>query len=176
MRTLVITCFGLGAALVVCDNCLLAETETTKINRLIRELGSDSYPERIAASAALEAIGEPALEGLIKAQQHPDAEIRRRAVELVQVIRTRARIQARVTLEKLGARLYPRDGGTDSPIEYADLSGANIGRQELALLRWQDHLWQLNLSRTNVTDADLDQLHELNDLLWLGTWREIIAP
>ena len=43
------------------------EASPTEIARLIRQLGSDSFQQREAASTALAAIGEPALEPLRKA-------------------------------------------------------------------------------------------------------------
>jgi len=55
-----------------------------EIERLIEQLGSDQFGEREAASKALEAIGEPALDALRKAATgSSDAEIRQRAEDLV---------------------------------------------------------------------------------------------
>jgi hypothetical protein len=51
-----------------------------EIDRLIRQLGSDRFVERDAASRALEAIGEPALKALRQAaSSSDDVEVRRRA-------------------------------------------------------------------------------------------------
>jgi hypothetical protein len=56
------------------------------IDSLVQRLGSRSYHEREAASAALEAVGEAALPALRHAQSRSDdAEIRRRAGSLVQM-------------------------------------------------------------------------------------------
>jgi hypothetical protein len=57
-----------------------------QIQRLIQQLGSDSYAEREAAAKALTEIGEPALEALREAAKSKDAEVRRRAAELVEHI------------------------------------------------------------------------------------------
>jgi hypothetical protein len=54
-----------------------------RIARLVEQLGSPKYDEREKASADLEAIGEPALEALRKAARMDDAEVKRRAAELV---------------------------------------------------------------------------------------------
>jgi WD40 repeat protein len=55
-----------------------------EIDRLIKQLGSDEFEQRQAASKALEAIGEPALDALRKtANKSDNAEIRRRAVDVV---------------------------------------------------------------------------------------------
>ena len=52
-------------------------TGPAEIQRLIRQLGSESFPEREAASQELAAVGEPALQALRAALQDTDAEIRR---------------------------------------------------------------------------------------------------
>jgi hypothetical protein len=55
-----------------------------KIARLIRQLSSDKFEERAAASKALEAIGRAALPALRQAETSDDAEVRRRAKGLIQ--------------------------------------------------------------------------------------------
>src|SRR5262249_26245961 len=63
------------------------KAEPSEIERLIKQLGSDNFAEREAASKALEAIGEPALEALKKAAtESVDAEVRRRAKQMVQSV------------------------------------------------------------------------------------------
>jgi WD40 repeat protein len=58
-----------------------------EIERLIKQLGSDDFNEREAASKALEAIGEPALSALRKtAAGAGDAEVRERAEKSVKVL------------------------------------------------------------------------------------------
>lgn len=60
-----------------------------EIRRLVRQLGSPQFTERQAASIALGAIEEPALEALQEAAANSeDAEIRRRATLLVERIRS----------------------------------------------------------------------------------------
>jgi hypothetical protein len=67
----------------------------SEIRRLIGQLGSGNFSEREDASAALDAAGEAALPGLRAAAESEDAEVRRRAGELVQ------RIEQRVETEHL---------------------------------------------------------------------------
>src|SRR5262249_16052893 len=50
-----------------------APPDAAKIRRLVEQLGSPSFAEREAASAALEAAGEPALPALAKAAESDDA-------------------------------------------------------------------------------------------------------
>jgi hypothetical protein len=54
-----------------------------KIKKLIEQLGADSYAERQAASEALGKIGAPALGALREAAKSTDAEVRKRASELL---------------------------------------------------------------------------------------------
>jgi WD40 repeat protein len=61
----------------------------SKVERLIRQLGSEKFAEREAATKALEAIGEPALEALRRATRDGDLELRRRAEQLVKSIEGR---------------------------------------------------------------------------------------
>jgi hypothetical protein len=61
-----------------------------EVARLIRQLGSDSFAEREAASRRLAAVGEPALGPLREAgARSDDAEVRRRANRLVKRIQGR---------------------------------------------------------------------------------------
>src|SRR2546430_1370954 len=60
-----------------------------EVARLIRQLGSNSFREREAATRRLEAIGEPALGRLRRAAQADDAEVRRGSRELVAAIERR---------------------------------------------------------------------------------------
>jgi hypothetical protein len=55
----------------------------TEVERLIKQLGSDRFRQREAATKRLEEIGEPALDALYKAADSADAEVRRRAEYIV---------------------------------------------------------------------------------------------
>lgn len=60
--------------------------------RLVKQLGSPNFPEREAATRALEVMGERALPALQKAaRDDKDAEVRRRAAEIIKSSRGRDR-------------------------------------------------------------------------------------
>ncbi len=64
-----------------------AQDDSTQIDRLIKQLGSEQFAEREAASRELAAYGESALPALRRAAAGSgDAEVRRRARELVRTI------------------------------------------------------------------------------------------
>jgi hypothetical protein len=65
------------------------KVDAKKIAKLIEDLGSDTFADRQKANETLDAIGEPALEALRKATKSRDAEIRKRAADLVSKIETR---------------------------------------------------------------------------------------
>jgi hypothetical protein len=60
--------------------------DVAKIQKLIDQMGSDTFEDREAAAKALGAIGEPALELLRKAVQNGEPEVRKRAEDLVRKI------------------------------------------------------------------------------------------
>jgi hypothetical protein len=60
------------------------DSSADRVARLMAQLGSATFEEREAASSALASIGVPALGALREAAaNHPDAEVRRRAAEVV---------------------------------------------------------------------------------------------
>jgi HEAT repeat protein len=65
----------------------LTETDRTRIEALIRDLGSNEFTERQRASANLVAEGNRAKPLLRRAAGHPDLEVRRRAEECLKAIR-----------------------------------------------------------------------------------------
>jgi RNA polymerase sigma factor (sigma-70 family) len=84
-----LACHGLAGESAPARKDAAAE-QKREINRLIRQLGSDRFAEREAASMRLEAIGEPALGALRRAAaDSTDAEVRRRAQEALRVIQRR---------------------------------------------------------------------------------------
>src|SRR5262245_30687920 len=65
----------------------VAEREAPRVDRLIEQLGSDSFEEREAAERQLLALGETVLPALRKAAStHGDAEVRARAERIVRAI------------------------------------------------------------------------------------------
>ena len=66
------------------------------IDRLLKQLGSNDFRQREAASRALEAIGEPALEALRRAAtKNADIEIRHRAEGVVEAMGPKLRGELR---------------------------------------------------------------------------------
>jgi hypothetical protein len=93
MRTQVLS-FGLLAALagaipLLAHDGTPAKADPARIDRLITDLGSAKFAERAKARQELKKIGEPALEALRKAAKADDAETRRGAEELVQLIESK---------------------------------------------------------------------------------------
>lgn len=64
----------------------LPRTGQTEIQRLIRQLGSENFQKREAASRDLAAIGQPAGSALRSAMDSSDLEVRRRAARLVELL------------------------------------------------------------------------------------------
>src|SRR2546423_4899768 len=60
--------------------------DDTEVERLVKQLGSDKFKEREAATKRLKEIGEPALDAVTKATTSDDLEVRRRAERIVTVI------------------------------------------------------------------------------------------
>ncbi len=74
-------------ALLLCVPAPASAAEPAgEIERLVKQLGSEDFKEREAASKALQKVGTPALNALRKAAWGEDAETRRRAGQLVRRI------------------------------------------------------------------------------------------
>src|SRR5262249_18074290 len=67
--------------------------DDTEVERLIKQLGSDKFKEREAATKRLHEIGEPALDALHKAQTSADEEVRHRAEKIVAAIETKLYVE-----------------------------------------------------------------------------------
>jgi WD40 repeat protein len=66
-----------------------ADPDDAEIARLVKQLGDDDFDKREAATARLIEIGDPALEALRKAVTSKDAEVHRRAEDVVTVLETK---------------------------------------------------------------------------------------
>ena len=124
----VLSAILLGMGLVAGLIAAPAPTEVPdagKIARLIEQLGSDSFTERQKASEALDAIGEPALEGLRKATASQDAEVRKRSLDLVSKIESRV-IGARVLKPVMVHLKYKDTALTDAVADFRKKSGYDI--------------------------------------------------
>lgn len=69
------------------------QPDATEVERLIKQLGSDEFKEREAATKRLQEIGESALDALYKAEASADAEVRGRAAKIA------AAIQGKICVE-----------------------------------------------------------------------------
>src|SRR5438105_698561 len=69
----------------------LPPPSATGVARLIKQLGSDRFAEREAASKTLESMGERARVAVQKAQEAEDPEVRARARRLVELVLDRVR-------------------------------------------------------------------------------------
>src|SRR5262245_7411373 len=96
-----------------------------QVEQLVAQLGSPAYRERVAASRALDALGDAALEALRRAGLSADAETRRRALELVERIERRAataRLLAPATFS-LDIHQLTRN---EAIAEFNKVTGANV--------------------------------------------------
>ncbi len=84
MRSCVL-CLPFAAALLAASVAVAADGKAAAppLPRLIADLGSPDFTQREEATRALDALGAPALDELRKATTSSDAEVRRRARELV---------------------------------------------------------------------------------------------
>jgi hypothetical protein len=103
-----LACVLLGLA---CASTLAAAEAAGDADRkaaaLVGQLGSDSYPEREDAARDLDRLGAAVLPRLRQAARSSDAEVRRRAAELIQVIEQRE--QTRRLLYPQSVRLVLKD-------------------------------------------------------------------
>ncbi|HEY7428566.1 MAG TPA: hypothetical protein VH682_30330 [Gemmataceae bacterium] len=146
-------------------------TDPAEIDRLIRQLGSDNFAKRQEASKALETVGEPALEALRKAAKGGDAEVRRRANELVRTIEDRRATQrhaiALAIVRRRGGRCEIDKDSPGKPVVRVILFKSRVTDDEVRQLKWLSRLRYLDLAGTGVTDACLDSLRELRELQFL---------
>ncbi len=90
-RCLLTTVFGAGLALVLSLPSPAEETsQQEKIDKLIEQLGSGKFTEREKATKELTTLGLPALDALRKAAKSEDAEIRKRAEDILPKIERQA--------------------------------------------------------------------------------------
>jgi RNA polymerase sigma factor (sigma-70 family) len=106
-----------------------AAPDNRDLERLIKQLGSDEFEEREAATRALKKVGKPALNALREAAtENADAEVRNRAAALIRAIRDSLirSIDLRPHVnQKLNERFHTyRDGN--------DLATLPTGRQSFA--------------------------------------------
>src|SRR6516162_9138639 len=117
---------GLAIALAASLPMPAGETaDAGKINKLIEQMGSGTFAEREKATRELDAIGVPALEALRKAATSEDAEIKRRAQELLSGIEKRAE-SARLLAAKRVHLVYKDTPVAEAVADFQRKSGYSI--------------------------------------------------
>jgi hypothetical protein len=99
--------------------------DAEKIQKLIDQLGSDTFEDRQKAVKELDAIGEPALELLRKAVKDGEPEVRKRAEELVKKIE-KATEQSRVLAATRVHLVFKDTPVADAVAEIQKKTGYNI--------------------------------------------------
>jgi len=96
-----------------------------RVARLVAELGSSRFADRDRASRELDAIGEPALSALRQAARGSDAEVCRRAEELIE--RIEKRVETAKLLQAKRVRLIFKDKPlTDAIAELSKQTGPQV--------------------------------------------------
>lgn len=114
--------------------------DTARIARLIGQLGSDDFKVREAAGKELEKIGAPALKPLEEALKSTDAEVRRRAEDLLDKIGSRDPAYKQALLEKkqmaqIASLIAQLDNAQFALREMASQGLQNIGVPALPALK-----------------------------------------
>jgi hypothetical protein len=140
-----------------------AAPDESEVDRLVKQLGSDDFNEREAATQALVRLGPPAAATLVKAAANSkDAEVRRRAAELLQFISSGG--WARKYVEEMHGTFRNYDNGDTV---HVDLSGTRVQDGDLGFLKKLEGLHHLDLAATRVTDAGLAQISGMRNLFFL---------
>jgi hypothetical protein len=101
------------------------KSERLRVARFVAQLGSSDFADREAATRALDAIGPPALEALHVAAHGSDAEMRRRAQDLIQHIERRAET-ARLLAPRRIHLLYKDTPVLDALTDFSRRSGVAL--------------------------------------------------
>lgn len=115
-----------GLALLISQPCPAGDAPSKeKIDKLVEQMGSGEFVERETATKELAAIGVPALEALRKAAKSEDAEVRKRAEELLPKIE-RAAESARVLAPKRVRLVYKETPLKEALADFQKQSGYSI--------------------------------------------------
>ncbi len=115
----------LGAGLMVLKSPAADPADAERVAKLIAELGSAKFEDRVKASKELEAIGPPALEALRKAAQGSNLEARRRAEELVKVLESQVQSSKLLVASRVRLR-YTNTPVLKAVADLAQKTGAQI--------------------------------------------------
>jgi hypothetical protein len=147
-----------------------SEPSQGRVAELVKQLGSEEYTEREAASNALKTIGVPALEALeLAAAQSEDPEVQLRAVDLLPAIRAFEQEDAQRTLAKLKRTLEPVPQGAYGMAQFQllDLNHSAVTDADLGKLRHLEGINGVTLASTKITDAGLAYLAGVEHLVLL---------
>jgi uncharacterized protein YjbI with pentapeptide repeats len=145
--------------------------DVAKIERLIRQLGSDRFKEREAASKALDALGKPALPLLRKVQNNSDPEVRRRVADLLRSLKRKhaaARAKAWDAVKKLRGHIDSDTGTPDGQIGGIMICDEKLHDEDLSMLPLLDDAGSLQLGGPQITDTALVYLKTFYRLEILG--------
>lgn len=159
-----------GLALLMALPCSAGDTPSKeKIAKLIEQMGSGNFAERENATKELAEIGVPALEALRKAAKNDDAEVRKRAEELLPKIERQAE-SARVLAPKRVRLVYKDKPVKDALADFQKQSGysmelhdpdGKLKERKLTLdtgdvTFW--HAFHLFCAKAELTEASLAEL------------------
>jgi hypothetical protein len=140
-----------------------AAPDDSDVDRLVKQLGSEDFNEREAATRALRRIGPSALAPIERAAAgSKDAEVRRRAAELLQLMTSGE--WPREFVEELHGQFRRYDYGA---VLHVNLSGTQARDEDLTFLNRLDGLQYLHLGSTPVTDAGLAHVARMKNLFFL---------
>jgi hypothetical protein len=125
-RYLLAAVIGAGLALVLSLPSPAEEAPSKeKIDKLIEQLGSDNFKDRDKAMKELAAIGLPALDALRKAAKSEDAEVRKRATEILPKIEIKAESR-RILTPKRVHLVYKDTPVPDAVADFEKKSGYTL--------------------------------------------------
>ncbi len=133
----------------------------------IKQLGSEDYHDREAASSLIANAGFSALSYLHKEANNPDLEVRRRTRELIALIEHQLRDAALKSLRRNNAVIVEF---ADEPGVYPSIGLFNsaVPRDVLNSLKHIKELKHLYLNCRILTDDDLVFLRDMTSLLYLN--------
>lgn len=169
-RYLLTVLIGAGLALMLSLPSPAEEAPNKEqIDKLIDQLGSGVFAEREKASKELAAIGVPVLEALRKAAKSDDAEVRKRAEELIPKIERQAE-SLRVLAPKRLHLVYKDTPLTEAVADFQKKSGYSIHlhdpegklkERKIALDTGATTFWhalELFCAKAELTEASMEDL------------------
>jgi hypothetical protein len=171
MRTPLLPALVAGLGITVCALPALSPAAghpgAADLRRLVDQLGSPSFNEREEASAALNAAGEPALTVLRDAAASDDAEIRRRAADLVR------RIELRLETDHLMAPTKVKLSFKDKSVREAV---AELSRQSRCPVALSDPAGKFKDRKLSLDDEEMTFWEALDRLSTLAHLAEEGQP